>query len=66
VTEEGCRNKNDENYPELEVTVAALSGGPVGPSDRYNLFNRTLIMATWYIAVGMDDIMMLIVILQAY
>ena len=41
VTEEGCHNKNDESYPELEVTVAALSGGPVGPSDRYDLFNKT-------------------------
>ena len=50
MTEEGCHNKDDESYPELEVTVAALSGGPVGPSDRYDLFNKTLIMATWYIA----------------
>jgi len=45
-TESGCCNKNDENYPELEATVAAFSGGPVGPSDRYDLFK---IMATWYV-----------------
>ena len=38
-----------ESYPELEATVAAFSGGPVGPSDQYNLYNKTLIMATWYI-----------------
>ena len=50
MTEKGCHNINDESYPELEVTVAALSGGPVGPSDRYDLFNKTLIMATWYLA----------------
>ena len=36
-----------ESYPELEATVAAFSGGPVGPSDQYNLYNKTLIMATW-------------------
>ena len=48
-TEGGCHNKNGEDYPELEATVAAFSGGPVGPSDRYDLFNKTLIMATWYV-----------------
>lgn len=47
-TESGCHNTNDEEFPELETTVAAFSGGPVGPSDRYDLFNKTLIMATWY------------------
>ena len=47
--EEGCHNKNNESYPELKVTVVALSGGPVGPSDHYDLFNKTLIMATWYV-----------------
>ena len=46
--EKGCQTTTHETYPELEVTVAALSGGPIGPGDRYDTFNKTLIMATWY------------------
>ena len=37
---------NPEPYPALETFVAALSGGPVGPSDTATSFNKTLIMAT--------------------
>lgn len=36
-----------EPYPALETYVAALSGGPVGPSDQIGTENKTLIMATW-------------------
>ena len=36
-----------ESYPALETYVAALSGGPVGPSDQMGTANVTLIMATW-------------------
>ena len=38
-----------EPYPALEtyMYVAALSGGPVGPSDQIGTENKTLIMATW-------------------
>jgi hypothetical protein len=35
-----------ENNPEDEALVAALSGGPVGPSDRIGFSNRDLIMKT--------------------
>lgn len=35
-----------EPYPALEAYVAALSGGPVGPSDTVGGANKTLIMAT--------------------
>ena len=35
-----------EPYPALETYVAALSGGPVGPSDTVGGANKTLIMAT--------------------
>ena len=51
-TEDGCHNKNGEEYPELEATVATFSGGPVGPSDHYDLFNETLIMETWYLEIN--------------
>ena len=44
MSEAGCCNKSD---PKLEVIVAALSGGPVGPSSRYDLFNKIPTMATW-------------------
>ena len=43
--EPNCRF-NPEPYPALETYVAALSGGPVGPSDTAKSFNKTLIMAT--------------------
>jgi len=46
--ENECQTTTNEMYPELEVTVAAFSGGPIGPGDRYDTFNKTLIMATWY------------------
>ena len=45
--ESGCHNKENEPAPALETYVAALSGGPVGPSDHIKMANRTLIMATW-------------------
>ena len=66
MTEEGCHNRDDENYPEpeLKVTVATLSGGSVGPSDRYDLFNKTLIMATWYLNFLTLSCLLLLVCMQ--
>ena len=48
VVEKGCHNTENEPAPALETYAAALSGGPVGPSDHILKANRTLIMATWY------------------
>ena len=45
--EKDCQTTTNKIYPELEVTVAAFSGGPIGPGDQYNTFNMTL---TWHIA----------------
>ena len=44
--EDGCKFKTPESYPELETYIAALSGGPVGPSDTASGPNSTLILAT--------------------
>ena len=44
--EPNCKFPSPEPYPALETYVAALSGGPVGPSDTATSFNKTLIMAT--------------------
>lgn len=33
-----------EPYPELEVAIATLSTGPVGPGDKIGLANGTIIM----------------------
>ena len=44
--EDGCRFTTPESYPELETYIAALSGGPVGPSDTASGPNSTLILAT--------------------
>ena len=41
-----CAFTNPEPYPELETFVAALTGGPVGPSDTVGGANKDLIMAT--------------------
>ncbi|CAI8031075.1 hypothetical protein GBAR_LOCUS17620 [Geodia barretti] len=46
VIEKGCHNTENEPAPALETYAAALSGGPVGPSDHILKANRTLIMAT--------------------
>ena len=43
-----------EGYPALETYVAALSTGPVGPSDQIGTANKTLIMATWSVMPGMN------------
>ena len=34
-------------YPALETFVAALSGGPIGPSNQIGTANISLVMATW-------------------
>ena len=44
--EDGCKSTTPELYPELETYIAALSGGPVGPSDTASGPNSTLILAT--------------------
>jgi len=44
--EEGCKFTKSEAYPELETYMAALSAGPVGPSDAADGANKMLIMAT--------------------
>ena len=44
--QQDCRFTAPEPYPALETYVAALSGGPVGPSDSVGMANKTLIMAT--------------------
>ena len=49
VYEKGCHNIQNETSPALETYSAALSGGPIGPSDHILMANRTLIMATWYV-----------------
>ena len=49
VTEEGCHNKQNEPSPALETYAAALSGGPVGPSDHIGMANKMLIMGTWLV-----------------
>jgi hypothetical protein len=46
VVEKGCHNTQNEPAPALETYAAALSGGPIGPSDHVLLANKTLIMAT--------------------
>ena len=51
VVEKGCHNTQNEPAPALETYTAALSGGPIGPSDHVLLANKTLIMATWYCSV---------------
>ncbi len=42
----GSRKDKWEPTPELQVLVAALSAGPVGPGDRIGYHNKTRIMAT--------------------
>ncbi len=46
VTESNCKFMNPEPYPELETYVSVLTGGPIGPSDTADHFNKTLIMST--------------------
>lgn len=46
ITESNCKFMVPEPNPELETFVAALTGGPIGPSDTASNFNRTLIMST--------------------
>jgi hypothetical protein len=46
VVEKGCHNVQNEPAPALETYSAALSGGPVGPSDHILMANKTLILAT--------------------
>ena len=41
-----CAFMQPEPYPALETYVAALTGGPIGPGDTVETFNRTLIMST--------------------
>ncbi len=38
-----------EEFPLLEAYMAALTGGPVGPSDMIGTANTTIIMATWLV-----------------
>ena len=46
VTESNCKFPQPEPNPALETYVAALTAGPVGPSDNATSFNKTLILAT--------------------
>ena len=48
--EKGCYNLQNEPSPALQTYVAALSGGPIGPSDHVGMANRTLILATWCVS----------------
>lgn len=45
-TQAKCKFTDKEPNPVLETYIAALSGGPVGPSDAVGGANKTLIMAT--------------------
>ena len=44
--ESNCLFMQPEPYAELETYVAALTGGPIGPGDTADSFNKTLIMST--------------------